>query len=272
MPKLIYKYYRINEYLFDVLISNQLYFSSITQFNDPYDCHFTIKDLPSLEVFESFWKQFFKEKEKYQQYLELYKSNPDKCLSPILNTLQRLLNYYGICCFTEHKDNLLMWSHYADSHKGVCLGFDYDMMTKQFTQFDKVDYKDEPYFYELTDVAQATAKAILTKSSKWQYENEIRFLMERSKSCGFNIQALKEINFGSRSHPRHRLNIIHLVQKLGYNCSFNQADIIKSNYSLSFSAVNYDELKKEVLEASKDIRFSMTIHLDEMREKIKPKE
>jgi Protein of unknown function (DUF2971) len=30
----------------------------------------------------------------------------------------------GIGCYCEHGDNLLLWSHYGDSHKGIALGFD----------------------------------------------------------------------------------------------------------------------------------------------------
>lgn len=31
---------------------------------------------------------------------------------------------FGIYSLTSKSDNLLMWSHYADSHKGFCVGFD----------------------------------------------------------------------------------------------------------------------------------------------------
>ncbi|EPJ44297.1 MAG: hypothetical protein OFPII_35920 [Osedax symbiont Rs1] len=31
---------------------------------------------------------------------------------------------YGILSMTERIDNLLMWSHYADSHTGFVIGFD----------------------------------------------------------------------------------------------------------------------------------------------------
>jgi hypothetical protein len=265
-PKLIYKYYRINENLFDVLISNQIYFSSIAQFNDPYDCHFTIKDSPTGEDFEKFWTQFGNDKETYQKFLELFEKNPKKCLEPILKALKGALNYYGICCFAVSKENFLMWSHYADSHKGVCLGFDYEMLTKQFTQFDKVEYRKEPFVYDLSDVSGSTAKAILTKSTHWEYEEEVRFLMERSKSCDFNIAALREVNFGAKTHPRHMLNVLYLVQKMGYaNCSFHKARIIESNYSLDFEEVNFEELRKEVLVATKDIRYQMKIGIEEMQ-------
>jgi len=33
------------------------------------------------------------------------------------NTLEKK----GICCFSEDKYNVLMWSHYSDKHRGFCL-------------------------------------------------------------------------------------------------------------------------------------------------------
>jgi hypothetical protein len=31
---------------------------------------------------------------------------------------------HAILCFSRNWDNLLLWSHYGDSHTGVCLGFE----------------------------------------------------------------------------------------------------------------------------------------------------
>lgn len=246
-----------------MLISNQLYFSSINQFNDPYDCHFTLKDLPSYETFELFWKQFLSDKEKYKTFLDQYKEDPEKCISPILGALKGLLNYYGICCFAESKENFLMWSHYADSHRGVCLGFDYDELTKQFPQFDKVEYENEPFHFDITDVSKSVAKVVLRKSVDWKYEQEIRFLMERNKTVGFNMAALREINFGLKTPNRQMQNIIYLISKLGYpNCSFNKANIAKSNYAVAFEKVDTEELKKAVLKDSENIRYKAEIKLE----------
>ena len=35
-----------------------------------------------------------------------------------------LSEIYGILCFSKSWDNPVQWSHYADGHKGLCLGFD----------------------------------------------------------------------------------------------------------------------------------------------------
>lgn len=31
---------------------------------------------------------------------------------------------YGLLCFCETWQSPLLWNHYADRHKGICLGFD----------------------------------------------------------------------------------------------------------------------------------------------------
>src|SRR5258708_5524793 len=30
----------------------------------------------------------------------------------------------GLLCFSQHWHNPVLWAHYADSHEGLCLGFD----------------------------------------------------------------------------------------------------------------------------------------------------
>lgn len=31
---------------------------------------------------------------------------------------------YGVFCASSDCNNELLWAHYADSHKGICIGFD----------------------------------------------------------------------------------------------------------------------------------------------------
>src|SRR5436305_495874 len=31
---------------------------------------------------------------------------------------------FGLLCFSERWDNPVLWSHYAEKHRGVCLGFE----------------------------------------------------------------------------------------------------------------------------------------------------
>ena len=52
-------------------------------------------------------------------------SNPAE-IKAIHNARDELFhkNGRGILCFSLNWTSLLLWAHYADNHKGICLGFD----------------------------------------------------------------------------------------------------------------------------------------------------
>jgi hypothetical protein len=54
--------------------------------------------------------------------------------------LKRLHEEVGVLCFSEKYDNILMWSHYAKSHTGLCVEFS----RSQYLRFAlKVQYVEE---------------------------------------------------------------------------------------------------------------------------------
>lgn len=100
----------------------------------------------------------------------------------------KLLEDVKILCLTVRPDNGLMWSHYADSHKGVVLRF------RSIPAFDTpyglakpVNYVDEipPLVGEQEladsfagvgtfDKAEILNRAVYTKAADWRYEEEWR--------------------------------------------------------------------------------------------------
>ena len=85
----------------------------------------------------------------------------------------------GLLCLSEVPDDLLMWSHYADAHRGVCLVFDWQ--SPFFAVAQAVTYQQKrpcinPIFqshHEMVD------RALLTKSTHWEYEREWRVFQYR---------------------------------------------------------------------------------------------
>lgn len=103
-----------------------------------------------------------------------------------------------ISCFSKRNDSILMWSHYANAHKGVCI---------EFERPDSIDFKDvvyskrRPYMKAYKAVSHAIALDILgkkeneeelakylkdtlnpffVKSTDWSYEEEVRCLYSSS--------------------------------------------------------------------------------------------
>jgi hypothetical protein len=98
---------------------------------------------------------------------------------PITDELRRsMLCEVFVCCLSERNDHPLMWSHYADSHRGVCLEFDLTRDKWYLQETHRVLYKGTSpavsYFTE--DHVGAASAVLLTKAAFWDYEAEWRTL------------------------------------------------------------------------------------------------
>lgn len=85
----------------------------------------------------------------------------------------------GILCFAPSWENPVMWSHYGDKHRGICLGFD---IPDKFAL--PVKYIDERSTIQFVDGIESNGVApqfaldlMLSKYKAWSYENEIRMFV-----------------------------------------------------------------------------------------------
>jgi hypothetical protein len=116
-PPILYKY--LSQARINVLEALKIRFTQPASFNDPFDSHppasfthFTGRRLLSLEEAKAFGLT----EEQWVSYESLdvvggYRS-------------QRQTHGLGILSLSECRDHLLMWSHYADSHRGFAIGLD----------------------------------------------------------------------------------------------------------------------------------------------------
>jgi len=86
---------------------------------------------------------------------------------------------YGMISFSEDYRSPLMWSHYAEKHAGICLGFEVpdDMLLKVRYRKDrfKLDGK--------SSLTKRDIENLLTvKFSEWRYERERRILSSLSSA------------------------------------------------------------------------------------------
>jgi hypothetical protein len=83
--------------------------------------------------------------------------------------------YMGVLCFSGSWRNPVQWSHYADHHHGVCLGFD---ITTQVHKVNYVDQRLKPNSIALAREGPAAEihviEILTTKFRHWEYEEEYR--------------------------------------------------------------------------------------------------
>jgi hypothetical protein len=81
---------------------------------------------------------------------------------------------WRIYCLTPHPDLTLMWSHYADNHRGICLEFSTEN-NDLFSNACKVSYRKEYPQWSLHTMDEYL-EVFLTKSDDWKYEEEYRII------------------------------------------------------------------------------------------------
>lgn len=249
---MIYKYRSFETpYKYDVFTRSELYFAKPSEFNDPFESKPRIVGLDTLkerqEHVDNFIKRElgvlkYKEKNALKKRLLLRLSN----LELVTRDIHELLCEYGVFSSSENWNQCLMWSHYSDSHKGFCIGFEFD------EEFDddmglahKVKYeKNYPelcpeIFNQKTQgknekLVEAT---IGTKSSEWSYEKEIRYIkLAREGGNGiYNIKPNKviELIIGACTTENDKNEIINIVTKHMPWVNIYQAIISSSKYELN---------------------------------------
>jgi hypothetical protein len=132
----LYKYQSFSLNALSSLSENYLYFSTPEQLNDPFDV-----------ASESLEKQF--------KNLKLNKRN------------------FKLCSLSQINDNKLMWSHYTQEHRGICVGYKF-LYLPNYVGKSEVKYQNT----NLTerDIFNGILDYWIVKSEDWEYEQEVRLL------------------------------------------------------------------------------------------------
>lgn len=192
----LYKYLAYDNGAKALINDGTLKYSHFSEFNDPFDCVVSYDIEDSLEYYKSRKdlikalgdKLNYSPSERIQKKRQLLK-NVEK--SFVNGDFQRdLLNPIGICCLSKVSDSILMWSHYANHHKGIVVEF--NTFQDKYTELRDVEKKllGFPIVYQNEmpkisarngqDGFSAVQSSILTKSLSWEYENEVRVLSTQS--------------------------------------------------------------------------------------------
>lgn len=154
VPRTFYKYRSLAgdgaKFLETLLSLNEIYLSAPQQFNDPFDCAPTFDFSCTPEEAEaladrtlargdigSTVKEIRVAKERFLSSLPIADANEAHEHIRIAHE-EAVRNAMGVYSLSERLDSPLMWSHYADSHHGVCIGFDPDF--DPFSLAQKVEY------------------------------------------------------------------------------------------------------------------------------------
>jgi hypothetical protein len=284
MPEKLYKYYTFNDNNKNNLLKSVVWLSKPENFNDPYDCALrcSIFDLLNYFFVENMNKVFeninssehelsdeekvkiINSNNKIATFAEIMikkdKSIKAKDRNRVKNALIKAEKFILekqpnsmenigkigtiVSCFSEVNDSIVMWSHYANNHKGFCLEYDFkslgfnDMRTTllypviyQKEILDVTEYLkiDEGHFNNTISILAA-----ITKSKEWKYEKEWRMIIpfgisdEREQL----VPLPKNIYAGARISKTNKDFLLEYSKK--YNIPFYQSEMKKNMFKIIF--------------------------------------
>lgn len=195
------------------------------------------------------------------------------------NKFEQMKDLAYMTCFAEEKENVLMWSHYADSNKGICIEYDlnqidtdpygilrhtfpviYSNRRRLVRDIDSLlsSYLEikraiaEEYVYEGEELLDDLIPLFLIKGDMWQYEKEwrvlytIKNLYNADDKVLYNgnlwFPCISGIYLGYRINSEVKKHIIEICGRLterGQEIKVYQAKPKDETYNITFEEVKF---------------------------------
>jgi len=249
-PPYFYKYYSVNnenfKFIERIFTHDELFFPSPKQFNDPFDSKIQL----CYDASNDDWRQFLESllekyapqisaEEKEIKITNILKEERHKRMPE--NLFNSYLDEMGVFCMSERKDHILMWSHYAQGHSGVCLEFKAISTNPFFVIAQKVYYQDSyPQVNFFTSSQDEQMQAILlTKSKQWEYEQEWR-IINHDNGPGiykFPRELLTGVILGCKISEEYKKKIKELITGREPLPKLYQAEIKKDTFGIDITEI-----------------------------------
>lgn len=287
-PERLYKFRGISAQTIDLVVADRIYYAAPTSFNDPLDTKPSVHaDLSSAHLktilrnmaahrvraemsaaaraikyrgpktLAHIESHSTLQAEKLLKEAEYYATNPDygppdAALKEILtqHIQNELLARYGKGVFSlgSRFSCPLMWSHYGDQHKGLCLGYLIPDAAK--SELHQVSYGGTRLIAtsiigamlegDVEAQKEVDNAVLLRKASEWRYEKEWRHL--GPIGLAESPLELVDITFGLRCPRTVKHAVIAALTGRAREVKFYEMTEVTGTFSLKRKRVNVEEL------------------------------
>ena len=230
---IVYKY--LSAERIDVLKGCRIRFTQPSALNDPLDTKPSTAHYRNHKIFDivNGVQQVQGPSELVDRVLEDQNADMDSEIRRFFD------DHYPFLSLSRKHDNLLMWSHYANYHRGFVIGFDAESPffrnENELHCLRDVVYSNERPRFPVSGFAslspqdgwQVQMEMLFTKSKDWKYEKEMRLLADpkaipkkKSKPGTLDIclyqfprDSVREIIFGCKMSDINRAKVLKAAIK-----------------------------------------------------------
>lgn len=227
MPEYVFfKYRPVNKFLLESLVKSTIYFPNRKQLNDPFDCNVDlVKSVENaIEQSDGQTRDLFRKFLSDENHIERFRNN---------------VASLGIGSFSLTHQETLLWSHYANDHKGVVLrynwpaeflddenrilgvaGVSYEPNAISNWLRENIRLYEENHFEFITGLLK---KILMSKAPSWAYEQEARIVRPVSGLFGIPRHVLTHVVFGLQTSQEDESLIRSIVSKYYEGVGFSRA-------------------------------------------------
>lgn len=236
-----------------LVVDNEFYFPKPKQLNDPFELSpYLENDLSDDE------KLRFVERAVDTTYPGLGSVERDNLINQMVSTdpsedaavaFRKVMSDIGIFSMSSDAKSTLMWPHYGNDHRGICVIIDVNKfndlqvpagITDPF--FSEVEYVERrPTYNPFRDDQMTMIKATtLRKGRDWQYENEWRMLLIRhgGNAISFPEGTVAGVIFGARISSHDRDEVLSWSNLISHEIEFHQASFDDREYKIDINRIH----------------------------------
>lgn len=265
LPSKVYKYRAVSENSIYNLLTDSVWLSSPSEYNDPYDCSASL----SLDKRMTTWSKcnflhainssglvslLSAEEIAYAETTEdpliaiarivLTKDSnyTDLMCEEALNALRKVISLQSsdlashfnsilqcgmkVSSFCTNARSIVMWSHYADNHKGFCVEYDLSVLPSDDLRlrilfpviYSDVLFDFSPSISEDKPNPLYGSLAAIHKSKAWEYEEEWRLVMpigDLLDNYNFRMPPPSALYMGTRMTKENELQLRDIAKFKG---------------------------------------------------------
>ena len=246
-PNALYRYRALIDDKFDqkrlkpIFVNHQLYFPSRRKLNDPFECVVSsFLDTPP-RILEPFLEEKVRKSWPDLTCNQIREKAAAIDLERLGQDIQNDVDKVGILSLTERRDDLLMWSHYANGDRGLCLEFATSIDEVFFGRAQPVVYSDERSIFDPREPeTKQVEKVVLTKSKHWTYELEWR-IVEHQNGEGlyeFPAETLTGVIFGCWTSDKDKSKVKRWIHEGGLKPVIYQSKQNGRNFGLEIERIS----------------------------------
>lgn len=221
-PPVLYRYRPANNWTLAEISKHEIFAAPPEDLNDPFEYSAPVR-IDISQTRERFIEYAVAtENISRQAAAEEFDSSPsDYILKRIGSGMGQMRKQSGVICMSAVGTSIRMWSYYASSHRGICLGFRTD--AHPFMVAMKVLYQNPSGPLELMgalndDPSELAGHISLRKAAEWEFEQEYRIpvgpIGDRPRALPFDPAALVEVRLGARMDDAFRSKLMEAIDQL----------------------------------------------------------